>query len=435
MKLKLIITMIIMSIMLLPVLAQGLPDIKEIEIDDITVFKDGSLVSDARLRIERGDQVDIEVLLEGGNEDSDDTQLLAFVTYEFSGESPLGDATPTFDIDAGTLVKKTLRVTIPTYVDADAYQFRFVLADRNSNTTVLHVPVAIQPIDEGFEIDDVIVYPSNVVRAGQTVLITARIENIGDGDEDDVRVTASIDRLNLRNSVYIDSIEEGDEVQTEEIPLSLPLCATPGVYQVNIEYVFKEGFRTGGTSIPLTVVEGDRCDMHSGDNSDSEDNVDKTPKTIIVVGSQLETLAQGGEGVIYPITLTNDATRSTKTYTLLVEGLNTHFAEMRVSPTSTVVLQPGETQSLYIFVRADEDAPLGPHVFTASVLSGGETLDQITLTANVVEGEGSSLKSVLEVGLIVLVIILIIVALVVAFNRNRDNDEDDDDEITTETYY
>jgi len=57
--------------------------------------------------------------------------------------------------------------------------------------------------------------------------------------------------------------------------------------------------------------------------------------------------------------------------------------------------------------------------------------ETVTLTANVVEGNGSNfnLRGGLEIALIVLVVLLVIIGLIVGFSRLRKDDEEE------QTYY
>jgi hypothetical protein len=87
-------------------------------------------------------------------------------------------------------------------------------------------------------------------------------------------------------------------------------------------------------------------------------------------------------------------------------------------------------------VAANKDTAVGQQVFTATVKSGSETVEQATLTANIVEPEVSSwdkAKKGLEIALVVLVALLVILGLIIGFSKLK-NDEDDSD-TETETYY
>jgi hypothetical protein len=78
-----------------------------------------------------------------------------------------------------------------------------------------------------------------------------------------------------------------------------------------------------------------------------------------------------------------------------------------------------------VVVEAGKKAPLGAQVITATVSSSGETLEQISLTANITKASGSILRTVLEVVLVVFVVILLIIGLIIGFNKLRSNDEEE----------
>ena len=122
-----------------------------------------------------------------------------------------------------------------------------------------------------------------------------------------------------------------------------------------------------------------------------------------------------------------------KSYTILVDGI-TNWGDSNFDPTSTVVLQPGESKAVYLYVEAEDDATEGEHIFTLSIASGTLTLKQVALKANVLNGGSAlSLKKVLEVGLVVLVVLLIILALIVGFNKVKGKEDGED--VSGETYY
>ena len=159
---------------------------------------------------------------------------------------------------------------------------------------------------------------------------------------------------------------------------------------------------------------------------------DVKPKTTITIGSQMESFEQGGSA-IYPITITN-AGRESKSYTVTVDAQD--WADVRLSPSNTVVLAGGKTQSMYIFVDADKKAPQGAQVLTATISSSGEQLEQVALTANITKAPSNVLKIVLEVVLILLVVLLVIIGLIIGFSKLRGNNEAEiDDDFQTEAYY
>ena len=142
-------------------------------------------------------------------------------------------------------------------------------------------------------------------------------------------------------------------------------------------------------------------------------------KTTISVGSQLESVSQGATAV-FPLTITNSG-RTSKSYTVSVQAGD--WADVKISPTSTMVIDGGKTQTVYVFVTADKKAPAGAQVLTATVSSNGQKLEDITLTANVAKS-GSTFRSLLEWGLIIMVVLLVVLGLIIGFSRLK-GDEDD----------
>ena len=164
-----------------------------------------------------------------------------------------------------------------------------------------------------------------------------------------------------------------------------------------------------------------------------EDKPKADEKTIITVAADKQTAVQGGGEVSYPITLTN-AGASSKTYTVKADGAA--WANFRVSPSNVLVIGSGESKAFTVFVSANDDAPTGSQTFTVTISSGAKVLKQLPLSVDVQEGASgaTSLKRVLEVGLVVLVILLVIIGLIIGFSKLRGDDEDAE-EGDEKTYY
>ena len=143
-----------------------------------------------------------------------------------------------------------------------------------------------------------------------------------------------------------------------------------------------------------------------------------------------QNLVAGGSEAIYPVAITNAGSES-KTYTIqLTTG---DWAESRLS-SNVLVVNAGETKVAYAYVKGKADASAGDKLLSVSVASGGETLKEVTLRANVVkaaQAASPSLRQGLQVGLVVLVVLLVIVGLIVGFSRLKGEESGKDDE----TYY
>jgi uncharacterized membrane protein len=278
------------------------------------------------------------------------------------------------------------------------------------------------------EIKDVIFSPEDYVQAGRALLTTVRVKNIGDQDEDGVKVSVRVPALGVSASDYIDEIEFDDSVTSEELYMRIPPCTEPGDYTVLIDVEFDEGFEEVSTTEVVTVLEGDACLL-------PDDGEVDTGKTVVTVSTDMQDVQQGEGGAVYPLTLANEAT-ARKTYVVSVEGTE-DWASTRISPSNVVVLEGGETQTVFVYVSANKDAPLGERMFSVTISSAGKELEQIPLRANV-ESSGFSLgwaqvKKALEIGFVVLVVILVVLGLIIGFSKLREKGEPDD--LSGQTYY
>ena len=179
------------------------------------------------------------------------------------------------------------------------------------------------------------------------------------------------------------------------------LAKEEGQYELKAELSYDDGTEEETKSVPINVVADDTCSKQ------------KTP-TAVVAGTTLETL-KAGESAVYPVTLTNGAAAS-RTFTIKVEGTES-WADVKASPASTVVLKPGQTQTIYLFVTAGDNAE-GAKSFTAAVISENQVLEQISFTANVQESRSGFTRTI-GTGLLVLVILLVAIGLIIGFTKGK----------------
>ena len=332
------------------------------------------------------------------------------------------DTTGTFDLEAGVTYVKRLTLELPDRMDQDTYNLRVRLEDRGDGQAQSEYDLKIDTARNYLTIKDVVLSPGDEVKQGRALLVTVRVKNLGEKDEEGVKITFSVPSLGLSASDYIDEIESDDSMTSEELYVKVPNCADVGSYTYEVEVEYDDGDESTTETGTVYVTEGDVCDL-SGDAA---------PTTLVTVGPATQDVAQGASA-IYPVTLSNSGSEA-KSYTVSVDG-TAEWATSSLDPASSVVLQSGESKAVYVYVSANEDAAVGEHMFTLSITSGTETLKQVALKANVLEDGKGDFKRGLEVALIVLVILLVVLGLIVGFNKLRGEDEDDDDESSGETYY
>jgi hypothetical protein len=377
-----------------------------------------------RLDVERGDEIEVKVTLTA-IADAENVQVEAEIRgYEYDDHESTSDITHTFDVEENVTYVKKLDVPIPEKVEEDNYKLWITITDRYDEQVVAAYNLKIDAPRHSMVIKDIVLTPEDEVTAGRALLATVRVKNMGDRDEDSVKVTVSIPSLGLTASDYIDEVEADDSETSEELYLRIPSCAEEGFYDVVAEVEYDEGYEEVSDVTSIAVVESSTCEATAAGSGGPD----------VVVGSTLENVVPGNGGAIYPITILNNA-GTRKTFSVKVNGVD-DWGTVKISPTSTVVIAGGESESIYVFVAANEGAS-GQQVFTATVSSGSETVEQATLTANIVEPESNGwdkAKKGLEIALVVLVALLVILGLIIGFSKLK-NDEDESESEETETYY
>jgi uncharacterized membrane protein len=276
-------------------------------------------------------------------------------------------------------------------------------------------------------IRDVVLNPENEVIAGRALVASVRVKNLGTKKEDGIKVNVAIPDLGVSATDYIDSLDEDQSTTSEQLFMRIPLCAKKGSYNVITTIYFKDGDKSTTAKRSINVVEDSSCTEATGIGTGNGN----LPTAAISATSTYQEVQIGAAGGVYPITMTNNAGTS-KTFTVNVDAGS--WAVTRVSPSNTVLLQPGQTSTVYVYVAATQVATLGEQIFSVTVKSGSDTLQQIPMKANIVKGSAASgdVTNTLEMVLIVLVVLLVIIGLIVGFKKMQDKGSED---VSGEPYY
>jgi uncharacterized membrane protein len=371
----------------------------------------------------RDDELEVKVKI---NALEDDSHIV--VKAEIDGldhdEDFAEDETDPFSVKEGRTYYKTLNLKLPARMDVDQYALRIEVSNRAHEDEVEAVAMldVVTPRD-AINIRDVIFSPDGVVKAGRALLTNIRLKNIGERDQEGVRVRVSIPALGVSDSDWIDEVEDEDSVTSEELYMRIPQCAEAGEYEVEVVVEYDDGDKEVSQTETIIVVENEVCEVQGEDGDAGQ--------TVIAVGSDTQDVIAGESGVVYPLSLSNTGSAA-KTYEISVKSGD--WADVKVSP-NVFVLEGSKTKMVYVYVSANEDASVGEQTFGIEVKSGEEVLQEVVLSANVVESvnAGWDLKKGLEVGLVVIVVLLVIVGLVVGFRRLREDEEVEASE--EQTYY
>jgi len=391
----------------------------EVKVDGTTLDADAS----NRLDLERGQDIEVKVTLVAGG-DAENVQVEAFISgYEYSDYESISDITHVFDVEDGEIHVKRLKLTLPEKADEDNYKLRIIVSDRYSYEIIENFNLKIDSPRHYVKIKDVWFTPENTVYAGEYLIASVRLKNYGDKDEDGIRVKVDIPELGISATDYIDELESGDSISSEELYLKIPRCnVEEGMYEVEVSVDYDAGYEVSPEFTTMIRVEsaGD-CEVAS----------EEAEQVVVSLETLNKDVVAGGDGVSFPITMTNtgDATR-----TILLGLPDIAWGELRPSPSNTVVLAGGETKTVYVFVTADGAEGEYQFAVTLNTVSG-TTLETLTFTADVEKAAGIGVTRGLEIALVVLIVLLILIGLILGLKKLRNGGDYDEEDVSGETYY
>ncbi len=394
----------------------------EVNGDDVSLFgadgKDANKVPS--VSVDEGEKVDLRVKLTT-KDAVDDVEVEAKIKgYEYSDYESLSASSELFNMAANTQKTVKLSLNLPKQLEKQVYWLHLNIYNSNSPAVSKVVKLNVEPTRHGIEIADVTVFPGATVKAGRSLHPTVLLQNFGDKDEKDVKVTVAIPKLGVAQSKFVDVVKTDnhnvDYKSVEEMFLPVPATAAAGDYDLTVTVSYDDLRETVTKNGKISVV--------------ADAKFQTSDKLVLAVGPESQTVATG-KTAKYGIALTNAGTAS-KAYTL--EAVTGDWATATLSD-NLVVLEPGKNKVVYVDVTAANGATAGEHVASLAIKSGSEVLKTVSLKANVVAGtpaesSGVNLRNGLEIALIVLVVLLVLIGLIIGFSRLRKDDDEEE-----QTYY
>ncbi|MBI5872170.1 hypothetical protein HZB88_03730 [archaeon] len=168
--------------------------------------------------------------------------------YEYSNLEAVSEA---FDMEEGVEYVKYLAIEIPNNID---------VGEDNIYTLHLEIYDTLNSIEETYsiyferqrhnlEIIDVML-SSTELQAGELVFAKARVKNIGDRKEEEIKVIFSIPELGISASTYIDELaafeianeDEEDSASSQAVYLKIPEYAKPDTYTISAIILYNNGY-------------------------------------------------------------------------------------------------------------------------------------------------------------------------------------------------
>lgn len=399
----------LIAILLISVLA--ISNVMAISLSDFSVEINGRELSDtssSEIRnILKDNTMDVDVIMTPSSDVKD--VVIEGVLRGHDSNVKIEDMTDYFDMKQNVEYQKTLKLKLPANMDADLYRLRLRIDDRASETYEKDYYLNIDTVRNGITVKDVM-----FSQAIGTLVTNVRVENIGQKDQDNVKVKVSIPKLSdIEPVTYIDTLNANDETTTEDMYMEIPDCVKAGKYDGTVTVEYKDGEETT-TKDFVVDIKSANCDVKS----------DK-----VILGANKESAEiTAGESVAFPITVTNTGDKKTVTITSDVND----WADVEFTPSNVIVLDKDDSQLVYAYVTAKTGASAGDHLLNIKVEADGKALSTKTIKATVTK-KGFDLTTGLTYALIVLVGLLVIIGLIVGFNRLKGDDDFDED--MGQTYY
>ncbi|MFW5865591.1 MAG: PKD domain-containing protein [Nanoarchaeota archaeon] len=376
------------------------------------------------LSVKRGQKLPIKVKVVA-HSDIEDVQISSKIAgYQYSQyeQDKIFHMTDTFDLDKNRWETREMELEVPLKVATGDVKLRIYVEDKNSNGYVKEYNLDIDGVDErnAVQITDAYLSPSNEVLPGRAVSALVKVHNLGDKPLDDVTLRVEVPSLNIQDTETLDELDVDEKETFERTILRFPKDTQPGDYVVVYTVEFDEYEKTT-FSDTVTILDGGGV-------------LTEGKSVIEVPGSKQITI--GSDGAIYPISITNNG-RSSKTYQLSATQINS-WGSYRFDPSSLLVVEAGESRTVYLHVSADDGLEQGVKEFQLDVDMDDE-LKQIPLSAALINPSGSSTNSSSDVNDLLFIILSVIVlgtilaaigyGLYKAYYTPEDGLDDDDEEV------
>lgn len=407
-------------------------EVNDIDTDDIQ-----------NLDVERGEILQIEVMIRSLQPSNGTTVDDVFVEakiigYEFGSVS---DLVGPFSIDPGLTYKKTLTIQIPEDIDAtQLYTLRIEVSDPiNEDQKEFSLHIDEQRHD--LNIFDIIL-SSYKITAGQPLFVDVNLENLGEKEEDQIKVTATIPKLGITTSTYVNELvtelqEENeqfksneDSSRTQQLMLRIPEDAEGGDYSVEVTVEYNRGHSVVKATRTITV------------------QAKPAPEVMpLITADATSKQAKPGESVTYKIQIANLGVDK-ELFAVQLDGVPSQLDALVED--SFINIMGESTGMATIKVVVAGDAAPDTYRFLARVMRNSDVIQEIPLNVVVkgatpavvsAPGKGVAFKDVLAVIFALLIVSIIVLGLIIAFRKMKEEGEETSDEETpvsatdAQTYY
>tara|TARA_Y100000310_G_C20682345_1_gene816715 strand:+ start:2372 stop:3511 length:1140 start_codon:yes stop_codon:yes gene_type:complete len=346
------------------------------------VYVNGIQVEDNnKVQVEIDSTAQIIVFLEGTGITTD-VKISAWIGgYEYDDVIIYSDV---FDVEDGVSYKEYLYLDIPSDLDLDENEYTLHVDIFDSkNKESLTYTLFFEADRHKVLVEDIIL-SEDTVSADDYLGVKVRLSNEGETDEENLKVTVSINELGISNRVYLDELLSGDQGEASTVYLTIPEDASDGTYEVSVNVEYNNGYSETYDATYLRV---------DGTSTVYDENV-------IVSLESVKSLEVGLEED-FKVQVTN-LDEDTKTFYLYVEADG-----MELDYTESVTVSAGSSAELSFTLTPKESGYQSVLVKITS--DDGAVSEEVYNTK--VEEASNALAIVLSVILLFLVLVLILLYL------------------------
>lgn len=358
------------------------------------------------------DKISIDVDVQNNGDKDNEDYVASLLFFDKNGKDVTNDVVEDTDqvevdvsnLDSGDDTTVTFDFVLSSDVEAADYTMVVKLIN-DGNEKEQCVFDKSQEISVEKETRQVIVkevQSEKTVKAGETITLEAEVANIGEKDEDKVKVTAYNSALGLNMFKEVDSLDSGNS-ETVTFTFTVPATTNEGLYKITFttDYNYDDEDETYD-------------DSESDDDLVYSINVFGGIASQPTIGAKLPSDAKVGKELSVELTLTNNG-KTNATYMLDLENYATWAKDVQLD-SSSIIVRPGEIKTVEVKMTPTKT---GTNQFTVkATYNDGEVKTQsvsVAIAGSIFAGIVATLGTtgtVLVSAIVLLILVIIIVAIV-----------------------
>jgi uncharacterized membrane protein len=317
------------------------------------------------------DVLNIKVKIQNIDDEEDLDAIISAVLVKDDSEVDDTDVEKKVNINKKDTDTATINMTIPSDIDEGTFYLyvKVYNDDKESNCMQQVLPITIEKKSRELVITN-LKMPATV-SCGSTTSITGSIINIGNKDEDKVKIVYS-DDFGATASQIINSLDSGDKASIS-LSLKVPTNTTAGEYSANFDVYY----------------DYDEDDEDYGDQNDQLVYLFKVTGSCMqltqTITTEASTAIVGTESEVR-VTIANTGTAS---QTYIVSAPAVDWAEIASVTPASLVLAAGESRDVVIKLTAKSSAQIGTKQMLVNVQHGGIS-ESTTVAVNVQKSSAPS---------------------------------------------